>query len=262
VYTLGEVLNFDLPYIAGYQGSVDAVLNYALYSSLRSAFQSGGPMTSFESYYEAAYSTWSDITIVGNFVNNHDNPRFLADSNNIQGFKSALAFSLCSVGIPIVYYGDEQGFNGGADPANRETLWENMRTESETYHFLKTMNTFRKNSQFYAFDQIQRYSNDAFYAFSRGDYFFAFTNSLDTQSRSINFHSYPEGTLLCNIFYEKDCVEVKNGEFPIVLINGEVKILVPSQSDQEKAQKVDSWKEKIATWSSTFAFEMLNSEPY
>jgi alpha-amylase len=34
VYTIGEVLNFDLPYLASYQGSMDAVLNYALYSTL------------------------------------------------------------------------------------------------------------------------------------------------------------------------------------------------------------------------------------
>jgi len=32
-------------------------------------------------------------------------------------------------GIPIIYYGDEQGFNGGADPQNREPIWGRMNKE-------------------------------------------------------------------------------------------------------------------------------------
>ncbi len=37
-------------------------------------------------------------------------------------YKNALSFVLSST-IPIVYYGSEQGFNGGADPQCRESLW-------------------------------------------------------------------------------------------------------------------------------------------
>jgi alpha-amylase len=29
-------------------------------------------------------------------------------------------------GIPIVYYGTEQGYAGGYDPDNRETLWTDL----------------------------------------------------------------------------------------------------------------------------------------
>lgn len=35
-------------------------------------------------------------------------------------------FLYCTAqGIPIVYYGTEQGYSGGNDPANRESLWPN-----------------------------------------------------------------------------------------------------------------------------------------
>jgi len=244
VYTIGEVLNFDLPYLASYQGAVDGVLNYALYSTLRYTFQNGGSMSSIQSYYDGAYATWPDITVLGNFVNNHDNPRFLSASGNVAAFKAALAFTIGSVGIPMVYYGDEQGYGGGMDPGNREPLWTNMNTESEIYGFLATLNNFRKETRFYMYDQVQRYADDNFYAFSRGHYLFAFTNSLDHQMRTISFHDYPEGTVLCNIFHAEDCVEVKNGEFPVVLINGEVKVFVPSAGDaQPPLEKASSYQE-------------------
>ena len=242
VYTIGEVLNFNLPYLASYQGAVDGVLNYALYSTLRYTFQAGGSMDSIQHYYDGAHSTWADISVLGNFINNHDNPRFLAHSGNVAAFKSALAFTLSSVGIPMVYYGDEQAYGGGQDPLNREPLWTNMNSDSEIYGFLKTINEFRKETKYWAMDQTQRYSDASFYAFTRGQYFFAFTNSLDYQSRSISYHNYPEGTVLCNILFQGDCVEVKNGEFPVVLLNGETKIFVPMFNDkQADAEKESQW---------------------
>jgi len=221
---------------------VDAVLNYALYSTLRYTFQNGGSMNSIEAYFESAKNTWPDMTVLGNFVNNHDNPRFLSTNNNHQGFKAALAFSIGSVGIPMVYYGDEQAYGGGADPANREPLWTNMDTESEIYQFLKKINTFRKETQFYKYDQVQRYADNQFYAFTRGDSFFAFSNTHDDQYKTISFHPYSEGTVLCNIFHKGDCVEVRNGEFPVVLNNGEVKVFAPSHHDVEEPQPVSAWK--------------------
>jgi len=259
VYTIGEVLSFDLPYIASYQGPLDSVLNYALYSTLRYTFQNGGSMSSIQHYYDGAYRTWSDITVTGNFVNNHDQPRFLASSSSHQNFRASLAFTIASIGIPIVYYGDEQAYGGGQDPLNREPLWTNMNADSDIYNFLKIINTFRKNTQFFNYDQVQRYADDAFYAFTRGEYFFAFTNSLDQQSRSISFHPYEEGTMLCNIFHKGDCVQVKNGQFPVVLINGEVKIFAPSVGEpQEAVQSEKSWKDIKVAFGNKVAFETKN----
>ena len=243
VYTIGEILSYDLPYIASYQGPLDSVLNYALYSTLRYTFQSGGSMTTFQNYYDGAYATWKDITVIGNFVNNHDNPRFLSASSSHETFKASLAFTMCSIGIPIVYYGDEQAYGGGQDPMNREALWTNMNAESDIYKYIKTINTFRKDTQFFSLDQTQRYADNNFYAFTRGQYFFAFTNCIDYQARSISFHPYAEGTTLCNLFHKGDCVQVKNGQFPVVLTNGEVKIFVPTQTSEE-GQTVEGQK----TW--------------
>ena len=64
-----------------------------------------------------------DPTVVGNFIDNHDNPRYLCTDNDIISYKAALAWVLMSEGIPIIYYGTEQEFNGCNDPDNREPLW-------------------------------------------------------------------------------------------------------------------------------------------
>jgi alpha-amylase len=261
VYTIGEVLSYDLPYVAGYQGSMDALLNYALYSTLRFTFQDGGAMSSLESYYDGAVATWADITVLGNFVNNHDNPRFLHNNGNIQGFKAALAFTICSVGIPRVYYGDEHAYGGGPDPTNRETLWPNMNTDSDIYDFLKTLNGLRKESQFYKHEQIQRFGDDSFYAFTRGEYFFAFTNSYDYQSRTISYHPYSDGTLLCNIFHKDDCVEVRNGEFNTILINGEVKILAPRLGEREENPHAErNWRDLMSAWAVSSIFTAMTAQ--
>lgn len=253
IFTMGEVLNFELHYIATYQGPVDGILNYALYVSLREAFLKHASMNSIEDYYNRAVSTWADISVLGNFINNHDNPRFLSASDCLTCFKSALAFTITSVGIPMVYYGDEQAFKGGQDPLNRESLWPYMNRESDIYTFLRTINNFRKESRFYEHHQIQRYSDDHVYAFSRGDTFVAFTNSQDEQTRSITYHPYSDGTILCNIFRSDDCVKVENGAFPLVMNNGEVKIYSPSASQEvnpEKAGNAESMK--IAAMKATY----------
>ena len=60
------------------------------------------------------------------FVDNHDQPRFLNVSNSRWGFtrlQLALAFIYTAPGIPCLYYGTEQLFNGGNDPNNREDMF-------------------------------------------------------------------------------------------------------------------------------------------
>jgi len=227
VFTLGEVFDSRMSYVAGYQGPVDGVLNYPLYYTLRNVFQQGQSMNQIQTYYQQSSSLYPDPTVWGNFIDNHDNPRFLYQNGDKIAFKAALAFTLSAVGIPIVYYGDEQAYGGGPDPNNREQLWTNFDTNSDIYQYIKTILTFRKKTQFYNNTQIQRWSDDTFYAFTRGNIFFAFTNSKSQQVRLITYHPYSNGVTLCNLFYPSDCVIVTAGTFPVYLNNGEVKILAP-----------------------------------
>ena len=57
-----------------------------------------------------------------NFLDNHDLPRFLFDATAEQ-LRVSMGYLFTWDGIPCLYYGTEQGFHGGVDPANREDMW-------------------------------------------------------------------------------------------------------------------------------------------
>ena len=62
----------------------------------------------------------------GIWLGNHDKPRFLYECNSSykqKALRNAIIFTLFYEGIPMFYYGDEQYFNGGSDPQNREVLF-------------------------------------------------------------------------------------------------------------------------------------------
>jgi len=58
-----------------------------------------------------------------NFMDNHDVSRFLWAQPSRPALRAALAYLLTEDGIPCIYYGTEQDFDGGNDPSNREPLW-------------------------------------------------------------------------------------------------------------------------------------------
>lgn len=102
VYQVGEVFDGRMDYVSDYQNYIDALLNYPLFFSLKNAFQYNGSMRQFESTLANINKSFKDSSVLGVFVNNHDNSRFLHNNYNIPKFKNALAFSLMT-GISIVF---------------------------------------------------------------------------------------------------------------------------------------------------------------
>eukprot|EP00755_Sulcionema_specki_P024869 Sspe_Gene.15400::Locus_5356_Transcript_1_1_Confidence_1.000_Length_1450::g.15400::m.15400/K01176/AMY, amyA, malS; alpha-amylase len=230
VYQLGEVFNGDPSYVGPYQKYLTGVFNYPMYYTIRDVWEHGKSMRGITGRYQEEGSTFIDLSALGVFVDNHDNARFLNGNNNQQLFKGALTFSLLSTGIPVVYYGDEQGFGGGNDPNNRETLWTNLNPESDLYKYLATVITARKQYRVWEQQQVERWADDTFYAFSRGNFLVALTNQVSSQNRDITYLPFSEGTTVCNVFYPTtDCQTVSGGKLSVYLENGEAKIYVPKQ---------------------------------
>ena len=127
---------------------------------------------------------------------------------------NAVVFSLLWEGVPVFYYGGEQYYSGGADPNNREPLWDNYNTSSDLYGILAKVHALRKKVSIWNLGIIQRYADDNFYAFTRGDVLACFTNSNGIQ-RSITYHDFKDGDKLCNIIDENDCVSVNGGSINI-----------------------------------------------
>lgn len=79
-----------------------------------------------------------------NFIDNHDVPRFLWNFPDRNALRAALTYLFTEEGIPCLYYGTEQDFAGGNDPANREELWQSgYRTDGETFRHIARLTTLR-----------------------------------------------------------------------------------------------------------------------
>jgi glycosidase len=80
-----------------------------------------------------------------NFLDNHDVGRFLFDAaGDTAALRNALTLLLTEDGIPCIYYGTEQEFSGGNDPANREILWTSNYDETNaTFQHIALLNKIR-----------------------------------------------------------------------------------------------------------------------
>jgi len=242
IYAVGEVFNGDIGYCANYQNYLDGILNYPMFFTLRNVFQSKQSMYQIRTTVQSEQSSFSNVNLLGTFVDNHDNPRFLNGQSDYQLYKNALTYVLTGLGIPIIYYGTEQGFNGGNDPNCRESLWPDYNTGAELYLFLQTIVNFKNQFPYTSNPQVERYAADNFYAYTRGNAFVALTNvgSGNGYSQNVTYQPYSSGTTICNIFYPtSDCLVI-NGFVAVVLDNGESKIFYPQSSLIE-----GGWIEKL-----------------
>ncbi len=96
--------------------------------------------------------------VLVNFIDNHDVPRFLfegagtlactATKNCPDALRSALTYLLTEQGIPCLYNGTEQDFEGGNDPANREPLWRSkFATDGDTFKHIRKLIDIRKDRE-------------------------------------------------------------------------------------------------------------------
>lgn len=230
VYSVGEVFNGDPSYVSGYQGPLAATLNYPMYFKLKSAFQDGGSMHSIHDGVTQNAAMFKDVSILGNFLDNHDNVRFLNENKDWNVLKNALAYVIFAEGIPIIYYGTEQGFNGGNDPQNRHSLWPHYDQSFDLYQYISTLVGFRKKAgaSLYQAKQVERYVDDQFFAFTRDKLFVATTNIGSGQSltRTITYHPYSDGTILVNVL-DSGQTTVSGGKFDVNIQNGMPAILYP-----------------------------------
>ena len=212
VFQIGEAFDGNPGYVADYQNHLDSVFNYPLYYTIKSSFC--GSFRNLEGYLFNTRSVFPAPEYMATFVENHDNPRWLHDCGDRAKFTNAVIFSLVWEGIPVFYYAGEQYYAGGADPNNREPLWDNYNTKSTLYQLLGKANALRKKVQIWNYGITQRYANDNFYAFTRGNVLACFTNVQSSQY-SITYHDFKEGDKLCNALYDGDCVTVSGGKINI-----------------------------------------------
>ncbi len=154
----GESFDGDDALIGSYTapGMLDSVANFSgKYQVFGDVFQYGGPTSRVSDLAESRAANWGGVAQEGgigvapadipiNFMDNHDVPRFLFDQPDTAALKAALVYLMTAPGVPVLYYGTEQGFSGGNDPANREPLWESgFDTSGELFTWIATLSAVR-----------------------------------------------------------------------------------------------------------------------
>ncbi|MCK6502225.1 alpha amylase C-terminal domain-containing protein [Myxococcota bacterium] len=164
---MGEVFDGDDALVGRYTqpDMLDSVVDFpAKYQVVDGVFKYGGATRTVQTLYEQQQVSWGQLEHEGgvgvaprdlslNFMDNHDVARFLFDvdqygsegTDPVAALESALAWLLTTDGAPVLYYGTEQGFDGGNDPANREPLWwSGYETEGELFRWIAALSALRQ----------------------------------------------------------------------------------------------------------------------
>ncbi len=246
-FIFGEVFSGDEVLLSHYTSRAEfpAVLDFKFQEQIRSYVSGGGPSDSLRSLFaNDDYFTDADSNVYAlpTFIGNHDRGRFghfldedngvLPDDAKVARTRLAHALMYFARGVPVIYYGDEQGFVGdGDDKDARQDMFPSlvpsyndddlMGTDATTAdaNFDPTHPLYASFSEYAALYQAHqalrtgaqqhRFSQDSagIYAFSRIDrdeqieYILAFNNadgaqgaSFDTDSPSTTFSVvYPTG---------------------------------------------------------------------
>ncbi|MHB1846962.1 MAG: glycoside hydrolase family 13 protein, partial [Deltaproteobacteria bacterium] len=79
-------------------------------------------------------------------VDTHDLPRLRTVAGEA-AFRAATVLQLAALGVPCVYYGDEVGLLGGADPDNRRPMpWDEGQWDLEALGWMKAVLAARRSS--------------------------------------------------------------------------------------------------------------------
>jgi glycosidase len=245
-FMFGEALDGSESKVGSYTGTknggnfqLDSMLDYPLYFTINSVFAiASGNTKQIEDHYNniaANYDSNAWYRLV-TFLDNHDQTRFLSSgnaNNNTNRLAVALEFLYTSRGIPCLYYGTEQAFNGGSDPNNREdmfagqfeqgpSLGDNFNEAHPLYRLVAMLNNLRRN--YVALRRgthVNKWNTPGgpgLFAYSRlfetQEVFVVFNTAASTQTISDRSTTYPAGTQLVNLLNTNETIAVVGTNIP------------------------------------------------
>jgi glycosidase len=223
----------------------DAALDYPLYFAANSVFATASGATSqIQNHYnsvDTVYDPASRMQLV-TFLDNHDNPRFLSTSEasgNTNRLELALAFLYTSRGIPCLYYGTEQGFDGTTDPNDREDMFagefkdgpggtvqqlsspgvDNFNMTHPLFQWVAELNNFRRLYPALSLgsyiNRAQNSTGPGLFAYSRlwntQEVFVVLNTAGSTQTIPASTLTYPAGTVLVNLLNTNETYTLNSG---------------------------------------------------
>ncbi|MGH7993574.1 MAG: alpha-amylase family glycosyl hydrolase, partial [Limisphaerales bacterium] len=249
-FMFGEVYDSNEALCGSYTGTesggpflLDSVLDYPLYFQVGSVFGSASGATSqIQNHYnsvDSLYDPASRMQLV-TFLDNHDQPRFL-NSSTTNRLAVALVFLYTSRGVPCLYYGTEQAFNGATDPYDREDMFagqfkdagltgvDSFNMTHPLFQLVAKLNDFRR---LYPAISLGSYKNQA--SNSSGPGLFAYSRVSDTQEVFVVFNTagstqvltpctltYAGGTVLVNLLNTNEtCTLNSSSQTPAIAVPG------------------------------------------
>lgn len=219
---------------------LDSVLDYPLYFKIGPVFaRATASPAEIEQHYCALAANY-DPAAQGQlvtFLDNHDQPRFLSEPGaTINRLKVALVFLYTARGIPCLYYGTEQGFDGGKDPWDREDMFagqfewgpsrgDNFNMTHPLYQWVARLNNFRR-----LYPALQTGEQTCVEGETNGPGIYAYTRRLAGQEALVVLNPagsprvfpgcrmiYPAGTRLQNLLAENESMTVgADGRLPAI----------------------------------------------
>jgi len=195
------------------------------------------------------------------FLDNHDQARFLSSGNadnDTDRLRVALVFLYTARGIPCLYYGTEQAFNGANDPYDREdmfdgqfeqgpSLGDNFNMTHPLFQWVARLNNLRR-----LYPALLTGSHVNLWSDPAGPGLFAYARRLNTQEVFVVFNTastsqtlpsrptiYPVGTALVNLLDTNETAVVVAGpQTPPLSVPGTAAKMFIAQSQWAPLQPV------------------------
>lgn len=220
----------------------DSVVDFPLYFRVNDVFATAaGNTKQIEDRYNAIasnYDPYAHDRLV-TFIDNHDRPRFMsAAGNNTNRLALALSWLYTARGIPCLYYGTEQHFNGANDPANREDMFDGQYEQGPSLgdNFNMTQGAFLRVAQLNNFRRLypslRRGTHVNLWNNPSGPGLFAYARRLGSEEIFVVFNTaggsqtlparptiYPPGTILVNLLNTNETLTVTGAPDGIPAIN-------------------------------------------
>lgn len=251
-FMFGETVTGDDAFNGSYTGTenggnfqLDSMHDYPLYQKVNSVFAfASGNTKQIEDHYNAIagnYDPGAEYRL-NTFLDNHDQTRFLNFAgNNTNRLGVALGFLYTSRGLPALYYGTEQAFNGLKDANNsqREDMFngafdtsgpavgDNFNETHPLFRYVAQLNNFRRNYVALRRGGHRNLWNDpdspGLFAYARtngAEEVYVVFNTGGTQSIGTRPTTYSDGTVLVNLFNTNETVTVSGGQIPSISVPG------------------------------------------
>jgi glycosidase len=248
-FMFGEALDGSDAKCGSYTGNMgggpfklDSVLDYTLYFKINSLFASASASTkSIADHYGALAANYDPAAQnqLVTFLDNHDQARFLSQkSATIDRLKVAVVFLYTARGIPCLYYGTEQAFNGAKDPWDREDMFagqfewgpsrgDNFNMTHPLFQWVAKLNNLRR-----LYPALGTGEQSILWSDANGPGLLAFTRRLGAQEVLVVFNTaqtnqtlpscpinFPSGTKMENVLEQMDSFTVDSGHTPSLLIS-------------------------------------------